>query len=369
MGRIPHPFSKKLHLYSMLSKKKKALSYKNTYFKRLSIYIASSILAIFILNSCHKGKNIPDVSQIEMDLEVVRFEKEMYSVDSNLIESKSAELVEAHPDFLEIYCSSNVMRERAWKDSSEQAILAHLMRGPQMKMLYDTCMARFDDFSPYEKDLEEAFRYYRHYFPKQPIPKIYTCITEFGYQGFTYGPEMLVIGTEHYMGSDFPAYTGIFPRYQSRNFTPEHLVSSSMELMIGELLGENIERNMLDAIINNGKKLYILDHLLPYTPDSIKLQYTAAQTEWCKDNTFEIWSFFINEDLIFSEDKRAYMKYVAPTPTSPGMPSESPGRTANWLGFEIVKKYMKKNPQKTLQDLIDEKDAQKILKGGKPDDD
>lgn len=345
--------------------KKELLSIKNTYFKRIAGYIAASFFLLFLWSSCNKGKNIPDVSHIDMDLEVIRFEKEMYGIDSNDIVTKSKALVSNHPDFVEIYTSPNVMRERTWKDSSQQSILAHLMRGPQMKMLYDTCMVQFDDFSPYELELEEAFKYYKHYFPEQTIPKIYTCITEFGYQGFTYGPEILVIGTEHYMGSEFPAYNGIFPRYQSSSFTPEHLVSSSMELMVGEILGENPERNMLDAMINNGKKLYILDQLLPHTEDSIKLKYTAAQTEWCNDNEFEMWTFFVNEDLIYSEDKRSYMKYIAPTPTSPGMPTESPGRTANWIGWQIIKKYMKLNPNKTLQDLVDEKDTQVIFKAAK----
>lgn len=328
-------------------------------------YIILLFCSILLLNSCDKGKNIPDVSYIEMDLDLIRFEKEMYEVDSSQINIKAAELVEKHPDFVEIYAGPNVMRERTWKDSSAHAVLTHLMKGPQMKMLYDTCMAQFDDFSTYEEQLEEAFKYYHHYFPERPTPRVYTCITEFGYQGFTYGPEILVIGTEHYMGKDFPAYNGIFPRYQSRSFTPEHLVSSSMELMAGELVGEQPESNMLDAMIREGKKLYILDLLLPHTADSLKLKYTAAQTEWCNDNEFEMWSFFVNEDLIYSTDRRKYMKYTAPTPTSPGMPQESPGRTANWMGWQIIKKYMKMNPDETIQDLIDETDSQQILKTAK----
>jgi hypothetical protein len=328
-------------------------------------YVIFFILSISILNSCSKGKNIPDVSHIEMDLDFIRFEKEMYGIDSTSINFKAAELAEKHPDFVEIYAGPNVMRERTWKDSSAHSVLSHLMKGPQMKMLYDTCMVKFDDFSTYEEQLEEAFKYYHHYFPEQPIPKIYTCITEFGYQGFTYGPEILVIGTEHYMGKNFPAYNGIFPRYQSRSFTPEHLVSSSMELMVGELVGDQPINNMLDAIIKEGKKLYILDRLLPYTVDSLKLKYSAAQTEWCNNNEFEMWTFFVNEDLIYSTDMRKYMKYTSPTPTSPGMPQESPGRTANWIGWQIIKKYMKMNPDETMQDLINETDSQQILKKAK----
>jgi hypothetical protein len=47
------------------------------------------------------------------------------------------------------------------------------------------------------------------------------------------------------------------------------------------------------------------------------------------------------------------------------MPPESPGRTANWIGWQIVKSYMRRNPANTLDDLILEKDAQAILDASK----
>ncbi len=346
-------------------KKSKTIQFSHTINKRLFILIAASITLTFTLGSCNKGKKIPDVSHIEANLEIIRFEKEMYGIDSSNITYKANELASQHPEFVEIYTSPRVMREKGWTDSTDVAVLEHLMKGRPMQMLYDTCMVIFDDFSSYEKELEQAFQFYQYYFPDAPLPKVYTCITEFVYQGFTYGPEVLVIGTEHYMGKDFPAYEAIFPRYQSQFFTPDHLVSASMELMVGEQITDHPENNMLDAMIREGKKLYILDHLLPYEEDSIKLKFTSAQTEWCNENEHEIWKFFVTQDLIYSTDKRKYMKYTNPAPTSPGMPTESPGRTANWTGWQIVKQYMRFNPDKRIQDLINEKDAQKILKGAR----
>jgi hypothetical protein len=43
------------------------------------------------------------------------------------------------------------------------------------------------------------------------------------------------------------------------------------------------------------------------------------------------------------------------------MPPESPGNTGSWLGWQIIRTYMKKHPEVTLKDLIQLKDAQKIL--------
>ncbi len=339
------------------------LSPKSTNIKRF-LYFSAAILTISLsCYSCDKGKNIPDVSAIQVDLDIIRFEKEMYNVDSTDIAQKAKTLIKNHPDFSEIY--TQIMRERSMRDSSDLFVLDWIMRGPQMKMLHDTCMARYETINTYEEQLTDAFKYYKHYFPNKPIPKIYTCITEFAYQGFTFGDDILAIGVEHFMGKDFPAYKSIFPYYQYSKFTPEHLVSSSIEVMAGELVGEYQERNMVDIMIQNGKKQYLIDLLLPHSADSLKLQMSGEQTQWCKDNEYEIWSFFVNEDLIFSSNKRDYMKYVMPAPHSPGMPPEAPGKTANFIGLQIIKKYMKMNPHISLQEMLDNKDANFILKSSK----
>ena len=47
------------------------------------------------------------------------------------------------------------------------------------------------------------------------------------------------------------------------------------------------------------------------------------------------------------------------------MPSNSPGKVGAWLGWQIVKAYMKENPNTTLKELIAIKDGQKILTGSK----
>jgi hypothetical protein len=43
------------------------------------------------------------------------------------------------------------------------------------------------------------------------------------------------------------------------------------------------------------------------------------------------------------------------------MPKEAPGRTANWIGFQMVNSYMKRYPETTFEELIELQDAQALM--------
>ena len=150
--------------------------------------------------------------------------------------------------------------------------------------------------------------------------------------------------------------------YIRRTLTKEHLVAKAMRLQIAEMAaGTEGGGRMLDVMIFNGKQLYILDQLLPNTPDSIKFGYTATQTKWCKDNESGIWSSFLKNNVLYETNFKKIAKLVTPSPNSPGMPPEAPGETGNYIGWQIIKQYMKRNPNTSLQQLLGMRDAQMIL--------
>jgi hypothetical protein len=43
------------------------------------------------------------------------------------------------------------------------------------------------------------------------------------------------------------------------------------------------------------------------------------------------------------------------------MPKAAPGRTANWLGWQMVKSYMKRFPETTFEELINMQDSQALM--------
>ena len=92
----------------------------------------------------------------------------------------------------------------------------------------------------------------------------------------------------------------------------------------------------------------------------LKSGYSSSQLAWCRTNEKLIWSFFIDNKLLFSFDPNLMNKYVNDGPTTNGFPKESPGNIGQFIGWQIVRSYMKNHPGVSLQKLMEEKDLIKI---------
>lgn len=111
-----------------------------------------------------------------------------------------------------------------------------------------------------------------------------------------------------------------------------------------------------------------MQSLMPTAADTVIMDYSAPKMKWAKDNERNIWNLFNSEHLLYETSLKKIQKLIGPSPSSPGMPPESPGNTGSFLGWQIVKAYMKKHPETTLKELIALDDAQEFLKesGYKP---
>ena len=132
-------------------------------------------------------------------------------------------------------------------------------------------------------------------------------------------------------------------------------------------LENDSNKTLLSKMIYNGKIMYYMDQILPTVPDSIKIGYTNTQIKWCNQYKSAIWAYFLDENLLYESDFMKIQKFLNPAPFTPGVgeKNDSAPRLAVWTGWQIVKQYMDNNPNVTLQQLMGDNDAQKILNGSK----
>jgi len=86
--------------------------------------------------------------------------------------------------------------------------------------LWDDVKQVWPDNSVLERELENAFRHYRYYFPERVIPEVMTCISVFN-NSIIVDDSLLMVSLDRYPGADSEYYLslGIFS-YQARNMTP-----------------------------------------------------------------------------------------------------------------------------------------------------
>lgn len=333
--------------------------------------IFGSLLSIHACE-CGKGKDIPDVSNVSVDVELKRFEQALFSLDTTNIEEGLTELENDYGEFSDLYFGQVLgSTDPRIAVEGHEAYVKGFVSHPSVRKLYDTTQVIYPDLDWLAEDFEQAFRFYKYYFPGEPLSgEVVTFISEYTIGGFLYGENSIAVGLDFYLGEGYPYASYIpanpnFSAYLTRSFNKDHIVPKSMKLLVQDLLGNVRGNKLLDYMIHNGKELYLLDKLLPETPDSVKLEFSQPQVEWVNENEANIWAYFISENLLYSTEFKKFQKLVEYSPNSPGMPEEAPGRTANWLGWQIVKAYMEKHPEMTLPELIMMDDAQVILDGSR----
>lgn len=324
------------------------------------------------LSSCRPDERrfVPDVSDIEVDLELRRFEQDLFAIDTGDVAAGLEELEARYPAFSDVFFG-RVLRSVDPQVAPEghPAYVRGFLQHPAVRRLHDTTQVVFADLSREEAAFREAFQFFRYYFPGEPTPDVTTFISEYTVAAFIYGEEddySLAVGLDFFLGENYPYQqynpgNPNFSGYLVRTFNRDHLVLKTLQPLVDDLLGDPPGDRLLDLMVHNGKKMYILDQLLPYAPDTVKLEMTPEQVAWLQDNELEMWAYFLQEDLFYSSNYQMIRKFVDYSPHSPGMPPEAPGRTANWVGWQVVKAYMRRFPETTLTQLIERRDAQEIL--------
>jgi hypothetical protein len=331
--------------------------------------LAFLLLTSLILYSCasDKQKFIPDVSHIEADIPIRRFDLDLFQLDTNNMATELAALEAKYPVFSDLFFSRLIgSKDSIIAPMGHEAYVRGFITHPSTRNLFDTAQIVYPNLNEIQEQFNQAGKFVRYYFPEVEIPHVTTFISEFTIANFIYEGNGLAAGLDFFLGDEFAyqyynAGNPNFSDYLTRTYNRDHLVQKTMKALTEDLAGEPQGNRMIDYMIHNGKKRFLLERILPYISDTVLFEYSASELAWCEENERELWAHFLTEDLLYSSNFRDFRKLVEPSPGDPGLPPDAPGRTANWIGWRIVHSFMERHPDMSLQDLIDQKEAQTIL--------
>jgi hypothetical protein len=325
------------------------------------------ILLLVTVVACNNSSNAPDVSHIKINLKTERFEQDLFAIDSNNTKTGLTSLLPKYPTFLPLFVN-HVLGLGPISDSNQLAFEGSKRFLHLNQSVYKQSQELYKNFSSTTKELEKGFSYVKHYFPDYKIPTIITTVGPMdalapmsnGEPSPNYiGENFLAIGLQFYLGKDYSIYndpgyiSSIAPQYRSRRFSKEFIASDVFALVIDDLCPDSSKRYpLIERFIEKGKRLYMLQQFLPNSSDTVLIGYTGKQLDWCKENERSIYNFFIQQNLLYEIDPERLRNFVTDGPTTQGMPEQSPGNIGAYLGWEIVRSYMKKNASISLSKLM-----------------
>ena len=288
------------------------------------------ILFFFVCVSCDKKVSLKDNK-----IEVVRFEKLFYnsgSADLNQIKNK-------YPFF--------------FPDSYPDSVWLNRLQDPIQLEIFNEITIQYDSVIFLETGLFKFFKSHIELVDKFITPQVITVNTDIDYRNkVILTDSLLLIGLDNYLGPNHKFYDGI-PEYIKEDFTIPGIFSDVAE----KYAYANIPRiefyTFLDKIIYYGKVLYYKDFTLDIE-DRYKIGYSKVKMKWAKENEYFVWTYFIENNILFNPDNNLESRFINDSPFSRfylEIDNESSEMIGKYIGWQIVKSYMKNN-ETSLKNML-----------------
>ena len=316
---------------------------------------------IFVLICCQRNPLKVDVSGIDLKLDIKRLDRDIFRLNADNLNTTIPELKRTYGSFFDAY-NENVIAIGDPSDSLYATYLNTFLTDSVRMLTRVKIDSAFSDLTVLEKKLEDGFRHYKYYFPKKTIPRVITIISGFN-QSVVMTRNAIGISLDNYLGAKCPFYAMLaLPEYKRENMRSDKIPTDVLYSWgISEFEFDESKNNLLSNMIYQGKMIYFLDAMFPDEPDYLKIGFQPEKLEWCTKNEPGMWTYLVEHKLLFDTERMNIVRFIGPAPFTSTFTKDSPGRTGVWLGWQIVRKYMNKNPGITLQALMAENDYQKIL--------
>ncbi|MFV5694744.1 gliding motility lipoprotein GldB [Flavobacterium sp. LB3P122] len=285
------------------------------------------VFCLFFLSCKKKNKIENTVSVIPLEVKVARFDKIFFETSPKDLEKVKA----AFPFF--------------FPKGNDNSVWLNKMQDPIWRELYTEVQKKYANFESVKVELESLFKHIKYYFPQTKVPKVITVISEMDYKNkVIYTDSLVIISLELYLGKNHRFYQ--FPNYIKQNFEERQMMPDVVSSFSSRKIAPVTDKNLLSQMIYFGKQLYLKDLLLPNYSDAEKMGYTPEQIKWCEENESYMWRYFIEKEMLYSDDQKLIPRFINAAPFSKfylEIDNESPGQVGAWIGWQMVRSYMKNN--------------------------
>ena len=326
------------------------------------------LLSLLIL-ACESNPLDVDVSQTELNLDLYRFDVDMFNAKSEAeMTELNASQIKKGGELYEFYIIEMLSSGSPYHDSIGHT-LSLFTNDSIMKMVNTNVQNIFGDFKIQKNQIIDMFKHLKYHIPHAMMPtNVITYNSTFA-NGVVSTPTQIGLGLEMYLGNNNEIVKQLpYPEYFKTKMEADFLLADIAQSWLeANVIENNSGDEFLSNMIYNGKLLYMIDAMLPDLEDHLKIRYSKTEYEWAQVSEYNIWKHIVEQNWIYSSDIKLIVRYFNPGPTTVGLEG-SPSKIGSFLGWKIIKSYMEKHPEVTIQKLIAEKNHTKILKSYKPKD-
>lgn len=278
-----------------------------------------------------------EIASIDIDFNVERF-------DRIFAESNPNDLPKLKQDYPFLF--SNRYPDSIWVSRMTDTL---------QQQLYAETNKVFRNFDEEKQDITQLFKHIKFYFPEFKTPRVITVTSNVDYRNKVIVTDSIVlISLDTYLGENHEFYGGI-QKYLKQNFIRSQITPDLATEYAKKYAYQVSKKTLLDEMIYFGKLLCFKDAVLPNKTDAEKIGYTQNKLAWAQANESEIWRYFVDKELLYSTDSKLPSRFINPAPFSKfylELDSESPGRIGQYIGWQIVRAYLKNNDVSLSKMLI-----------------
>ncbi|MEL6606943.1 MAG: gliding motility lipoprotein GldB [Bacteroidota bacterium] len=316
--------------------------------------VAVATLYVALRHSTTSQRPLPNIAQIKVELTIERLEQTLFSLhDKEAIRTFLKDNPTFTTQFLGV-TTANIEEKLVER-------LYAMIKDPNIQPLYQEVQRVFGDCSAIRQQLTTAFRHLKYYYPDFKVPQIATFITGMGTDLYV-SEDLIVIGLDFFIGEGAKFRPIRLPEYLLRGYQPAHIVPKTVLLLSQQFIKtHDSDSTLLADMLYYGKAYYFAQALLPQVEASTLLDYTPEQLAEVEQHQDIIWEHFIERKLLYNTNHLIKNKYLSNRPFVAEIGPRCPGHIGRWLGWEIIKKYMKQHTEVSLPILMNEPDTQKLF--------
>ncbi len=330
-------------------------------------------LLVFLMMGCGPSGRQADIKGIDAQVRFDDMSKALSAADFDALETTHQELYQRFGAFWRDY-TEFILQVGPADDPGTLIGLQGFLDFPDTR---NTEAAIADVHGPrmkdYTEEIDYGFRRFHYFFPETPLPDVVFFNSGFNFSVFPTDTH-LGIGFDYFLGADHPITQQLnpelFPGFMRAKMEPDFLVAEALRgwLLVHHQDEYYDESNLVSTCIYWGKMMYLLDLMLPEVDDYIKMGYSKDEQAWNEKNERNLWIEFSNQEILYETRRFEINRWIVDGPftRAAGVPQEAPSRVGVWLGWQIVRDYMNRNPEIEPNDLLSDRAYLRMLNAYRP---